>query len=271
MRKQKDLINKRKWDVLVVLDACRYDYFENSYADYLDGELSKVESSGSITPKWFKRTFTKRFDETCYISSNPFINSQVSIKGVNASEYFPNIVDVWDSGWNDNIGTVKPEEINNAFFEQRDEKSSEKYILHYMQPHQPYISIGGEEDWSGIINRDSDRIDGRMDGLKLYIGDLIKSWLGKKTYWSLREKLGVLENPMGRIVLEQGDEKLREVYEKDLNIVLEKVSEMVRETEERIVVTADHGELLGKGEGYGHHPNNKSPQLKEVPWLEVER
>jgi hypothetical protein len=270
MKSQKQLIEQRDWDILIILDACRYGFFEKNYENFLNGELSRIKSSGSITPRWFKNTFTEKFDNTTYISSNPFINSQVSIKGVDAPKYFPRIVDVWNSGWDDEIGTVKPEEINKAFLKEVDENPAEKYILHYMQPHQPYISTGGEKSWSGIIDRDSSGVNGKLDGIKLYIGDLIKLILGKKKYWQIRERLGALKNPMGKIVLDEGDDKLREVYEEDLKIVLEKVKEIVEDNKEKkIVVTADHGELLGKGEGYGHHPNRKDSELREVPWLKI--
>lgn len=58
MQKQKNLINERDWDCLVILDACRYDYFEKVYEDYLSGDLRKVLSSGSCTEEWLNKTVT---------------------------------------------------------------------------------------------------------------------------------------------------------------------------------------------------------------------
>ena len=34
-------IVKEKWDYLIILDACRYDYFQDVYKKYLQGELFK--------------------------------------------------------------------------------------------------------------------------------------------------------------------------------------------------------------------------------------
>ena len=38
-----------EWDTLIVLDACRYDFFEKVYRDYLSGTLEKRVSPGSCT------------------------------------------------------------------------------------------------------------------------------------------------------------------------------------------------------------------------------
>lgn len=42
----------RSWDYLIILDACRFDVFEEVYDDFLEGRLRKVESVGSSTPEW---------------------------------------------------------------------------------------------------------------------------------------------------------------------------------------------------------------------------
>ncbi|ELY63814.1 hypothetical protein C492_06831, partial [Natronococcus jeotgali DSM 18795] len=36
-----------EWDYCLVLDACRYDVFEDVYDDYLEGDLEKRRSPGS--------------------------------------------------------------------------------------------------------------------------------------------------------------------------------------------------------------------------------
>ena len=47
-----------------------------------------------------------------YISGNPYINSKVGIKGFNARRHFYKVIDVWDFGWNEELGTVPPENVN---------------------------------------------------------------------------------------------------------------------------------------------------------------
>jgi len=61
--RQEHLINKQEWDFLIVLDACRYDYFAKMYQEFFLGELKKVISSGIDTLSWLKHTFRKNFLE----------------------------------------------------------------------------------------------------------------------------------------------------------------------------------------------------------------
>lgn len=70
-------------------------------------------------------------------------------------------------------------------------------------------------------------------------------------------------------------EGIRRAYERNLQVVLEHVAELLESIEGQVVVTADHGELLGERlrpipvRCYGHFPSLYVPQLVEVPWLEI--
>jgi len=44
-------INSKKWDFLIILDACRYDFFEKHIWKYMDGKLMRVLSPGGYTVK----------------------------------------------------------------------------------------------------------------------------------------------------------------------------------------------------------------------------
>lgn len=104
---QKKLIQTRDWDYLIILDACRYDYFEKIYDDYLNGKLQKVTSPGSNTFSWIVKTFRgSDFSSTIYISGNPHLNSLTPseapsfmdsppVERFNACKNFFKIVDVW--------------------------------------------------------------------------------------------------------------------------------------------------------------------------------
>jgi hypothetical protein len=46
-----------EWDILIILDACRYDYFERTVYKYLKGHLRKVIGPDSHTLPWAKKTF----------------------------------------------------------------------------------------------------------------------------------------------------------------------------------------------------------------------
>ena len=55
--KQKTLMEQENWDYLIILDACRYDYFKRSVHNFFTGTLIEAVSGGSCTLEWCKRTF----------------------------------------------------------------------------------------------------------------------------------------------------------------------------------------------------------------------
>ena len=71
---QKQKIRSGEWDALIVLDACRYDYFADTYKKYLSGKLVKANSPASGTFKWLRSVFGNYFDATIF-GSHPVLNS----------------------------------------------------------------------------------------------------------------------------------------------------------------------------------------------------
>lgn len=110
---QKKLITEKDWDCLIILDACRFDYFKNSYKKYLEGNLKKVKSRSSPTSRWMNKTFHQEdFNDTVYLSGNVKINSKGITYDATMKEtdlYFHKIVDVWDWGWNEKLESVPPQ------------------------------------------------------------------------------------------------------------------------------------------------------------------
>jgi hypothetical protein len=55
------------WDVLIVLDACRYDY----YSDFFP-EAGKRVSKASHSREYFQQNYSEgSFDDVIYVSANP--------------------------------------------------------------------------------------------------------------------------------------------------------------------------------------------------------
>ena len=105
----------------------------------MHGELKKAVSVGSSTTEWCKGSFKKRYDDVVYISANPHINSKFEVKGFNAKDHFFRVIDVWKWGWNEGLGTVHPKKVNEAVQTFKDNYSDKRFIIHYLQPHEPYI------------------------------------------------------------------------------------------------------------------------------------
>ena len=101
-------VMKESWDYLIVLDACRYDYFKLEYEKFFHGELENRVSLGSATPEWCRKQFKKYFSDVVYVSGNPYINSKTAIAGFDAKKHFHKVIDVWDFGWSEELWNSVP-------------------------------------------------------------------------------------------------------------------------------------------------------------------
>jgi hypothetical protein len=236
---QKQLIRKNNWDVLILLDACRYDYFKKIYRRFLYGDLIKANSPASGTAPWLRRMWDGKYSDVRIISSNPRINSKgIGILGYNAIEHFKkeNIIDVWNTGWDNNLNTVPPEKVLEAT--RKLDSFSKKTLIWFMQPHGPWIGDPG-------IALSSTR---PMEGNDEAIIPLIRK---------------------GKISLKQ----FQDMYLANLKLVLKYVKKVVQAIpkDKNIIVTSDHGELLGEYDSFLHFTYFTSPELREVPYLEIKR
>jgi len=181
-----------------------------------------------------KRVWVGYWDLT-YFSASPAINSKgVPVWGFRATDRFSEIVDIWDSGWHDELSTVPPWEVNKAVISEPRDRS----VIHYMQPHGPWI---GETKLT-------------MPDVKL----------------DMREPIGVDKLIADRV--ESGEisaDTLKVAYRDNLKLVLSYVRDVVKHLSGTIVISSDHGELLGEYGLYLHPPEVNYPELRVVPWLIV--
>ena len=66
-------VMKESWDYLIVLDACRHDYFKLEYEKFFQGELENRISLGSATPEWCRKQFKGYFPDVIYVSGAYFV------------------------------------------------------------------------------------------------------------------------------------------------------------------------------------------------------
>lgn len=269
-------VHGTEWDYLVVLDACRFDVFKETYGEYLEGELSQKKSRGAATPEWLWKTFTGRYSYN-YISANPYINSaglslDQLVGGVeeewDARDKFQNIIDSWAEDWEEELGTVHPEKLTDTALENT---MYSKTVVHYIQPHRPYIS-GNDREHSWAPKAE---IEGQEKPLKRRIFNKTRPlWnpvfnrLPYKIQSRIKGLLG-MGNSFEKLVRAEGAEQVKNYYRKDLELALQEVARLVEEVDGKVVVTADHGELLGENNEWGHYIGGTEPGLLHVPWLEV--
>jgi hypothetical protein len=217
------------WDTLVILDGCRYDTFEK--LNSLNGELRKVTSGGSSSNEFMKYNFSDicAFD-TIYISANPFLSR------LDLDANFYQSVHLWRDQWDEELKTVTPEAVVEATLDTYSRHPDKRLIVHFMQPHYPFIGENGRDiSQQGIVD-DSD--------------DTLRIWD------QLRHR-------------ELDRQTALKAYEENLELVLPHVQRLIDELNGRTVVTADHGNCFGSHGVYGHPPNIFVDELVGVPWLVV--
>jgi hypothetical protein len=274
-----------EWDYCLVLDACRYDVFSEVYEEYLDGTLEKRRSLGSSTPEWASKTLVGDLD-IAYFSSNPFINSKgIPLNELKwgascdyewaATDHLADVVDVWDEGWDDDLGTVPPESLAESFHRHSDiVERRERTVVHYMQPHAPYLGRGEGGKLTTIRDGIKQQHDADSDGGVLSaVGDTVRPAVESVLDGSsLAMKAGMmLELDTAQALSNGTRETAMEYHEENLRIALESVVDLLADLDGDIVVTADHGEAFGEQGVWEHHIETPIAPLIEVPWLELDR
>lgn len=232
---------ERDWEVLVILDGCRYDLFTETAPDFpwLTG-YSPVYSPASHSEEWMRKHFTAEYADimsrTSLISANVYTHETTS----NAAWY--HLDEVWKDAWDEEAGVVRPETVTDAAIAHWRESNPEKMIVWYMQPHWPFL----EEDHKGWeVHRDGTQFDFEMKQQDDPI-------------WHQYRK--------GKISFED----LWSGYQDNLRLVLEEVDELRRNLDaDSVAVTSDHANLVGELGLYGHTAYLPHPTLKRVPWVHV--
>lgn len=128
------------WDILIVLDACRADLFEEVVDTNQFDSYSSVISPGSRTPEWTQQNFAeKSLGDTVYIASNGWVSTILD-------DTFHELVKVWQ----ETDGPPRPEHITEAARAAHEEYPNKRLIVHYLQPHRPFINsdIGFDQSFS---------------------------------------------------------------------------------------------------------------------------
>jgi hypothetical protein len=239
---------KKDWDNLVILDACRYDAF--SAQNPIDGELYPVVSRGTNSWEFMEGNFVGRqLHDTVYVTTNPYVGNLPE----NVFYTVDPILDRWDR----ETGTVLPESVADAAIEAHQAYPDKRLIIHFMQPHQPYLGPTAEQCHQ--------RVDIR----------------GYRPYGHAARYEGMEHDQSGMnwwTAVHRGHisrAEIRQAYSETLDITLECVRELLSELDGRAVITADHGELLGERTApfsprrYGHSHDTHPRELCIVPWLET--
>jgi hypothetical protein len=236
------LDGRHQWDLAIVLDACRYDVFAG--ANWLPGRLEKKVSPGSSTEEWLAASLEGRFDDVVYVSASPYV-SRVYLQQVGLGQPFAHLEEVWKYGWDETLHTVPPQAVSAAYLRLRPAWPEGKFVLHFMQPHHPFIGPtrleqeGWRQYW-GALETDLAELD------------------GKAVYQLLEE---------GRI----DRAAVWQAYLDNLRLVLAHIQDLQGALPARVVITADHGDCFGEYGVFGHPSGLALPELIEVPFFLLDK
>lgn len=229
-------IYEKDWDILVVLDACRVDLMERVADDYsFLNQSGTAISSGSMSREWLEANFTENYSEqierTAYVTGNPFSETV-------ADRDFQLLDEVWRYAWENDLGTIPPRPLTDRAISVMREHDPEYLIVHYMQPHYPFLT--DPELHPGIdidhFNNHSSRDD----------------------IWRMLRK--------GKV----NRDRVEASYEQNLRVVLDDVSLLLDNVNaEQVVISSDHGNAIGEYGIYGHPEGITMDVIRRVPWYET--
>jgi len=234
MKRQLELLTG-EWDVLIVLDACRYDVFAEVYRG-----ARPVRSPANCTPTWVRKALPlMTWKIRAYYCANPVVGRELQKMGLLG---FP-LVPLWEKLWQEHtpekVPSVSPLAVAGYVIGQRAEPP---FVVHLLQPHSPYIG---------------------------HVPLKVARWGRGRPQITLR--CSRLPNPErlvrdGKLTWDE----VRRAYRANIELAMEAVRIIAGNYSGRkIVVTSDHGELLGKGERFGHEAHWRDRELFIVPWYEM--
>lgn len=253
----------RDWDVLVLLDTCRVDALNEVAPEYDFLESNDpIWSVGGRSPEWIAKTFTEQYAEeireTAYLSANVFSEKilrdqhhksapraetnlayrllgripTVDVSSLNRFEYLYEYEPVGTDGpLGHEDGGTPPRYVTDRAIAIGREQDVDRLILHYLQPHPPYVANALAED------RELERHEHDWWG---YLGETDDY----ETIWNTYL------------------DELRYVLD-DVELLLENIDA------ETVAISADHGEAFGEYCEFGHHTGSVNPYVRKVPWVET--
>lgn len=227
-------IYSHEWDLMIIVDACRYDLMTSVSDEYeFISELSYKYSPASSSKEWMEAQFsqsdTKRTEQTTYITGNTFSNEELS------SDQFKLLDEVWRYGWDSDLGTIPPRVVTDRAITVGRHQNPDRMLVHYMQPHFPALNnpqLGGEIDpvencWINSV-----------------WNELSNGELKYETVW--------------------------QAYKSNVHMVLSEIRLLLRNSSfQTVIITSDHGNGFGENNIYGHPGDRIHECLRKVPWIKT--
>lgn len=225
-----------EWDNLIIIDAARPDILEELRL-FETQDTETRYSTGSYSLGFMETQFSGRtLHDTVYVTANPHVADLPD--GI-----FHKIIHLEDA-FDSDLRTIPPEAVTDAAIEAAENHPDKRLIVHYMQPHYPFIGGQNSID-AGLPSSDGEDVgahpwNDHMDGIGPSRDELLTA------------------------------------FRENHKVVVPHVEELVEELGNRTAVTADHTNLIGERgfpipiRLYGHPRDFPHPDLLRVPWVEFD-
>ena len=248
----------KDWDVLVILDACRFDTFQKVVKDCKDTDfiISPASSSGEWIHNTFDGTVCK---DIIYVTGTPWVTEHAIVdqpgqQNLGYNPFYKILIghqyDILDYS----------ETSNPVFMTDAAELIKKKYpdkrlIIHNMQPHFPYMGKHKirPKDWEPL-RKEMFRLDKTIRGEEFRFGD----YKPENSLWNVMKE-GIVSR-----------EEVLKAYEDNLRYVLEQLPRW-RKLGKKVFITADHGSCFLDYGIDGHPSGMRVEELVKVPWYEVKQ
>ena len=256
---------KQDWDVLIIIDATRYDVFEELHKSILHkkGVLKKAKTFASCTFDWMNGNLNNK-DCSDIIYIDPIIMFENYVPQNN----FFHIEKVWKTKWDYKYGTILPESITDSALDLMKKHKDKRFIVHYHQPHPPillpnFLKIRTRITTPDKVLRRVDKEDENpTKDIPHFIQGNMRRFLGSENAWNILIKLGI--EPLdgaGQMYKHLGKEEMIRGYKENLKLVLKDINRIIDSQNKKIVITADHS--------YNYDRSRKKLKKRYVPWYEV--
>lgn len=223
----------RDWDLLIVLDACRADMMRECISKYqFLNSMETIWSVGGHSKEWLENTFksvpSDLIRETAYVTGNHYADTVKDLP-------FAIFEDLRTTGLQDELPCPPAHVVTDSAISIARESEFDRLIVHYMQPHKPFISRGEE------------RTDIQM-----------KKW---SIGWELYQNY--ISGEISRDELWRG-------FVNNLQYVLDEVGLLLENIDApRTILTSDHGNAFGEDLLWDHEIGIQHPSIRRVPWIET--
>lgn len=221
-----------QWDILIILDACRYDLFEQ-YVEKHDCQQHLIDtrsmySVASSTQTWLPRTFlnapSRVVNETHYVSGSGQVKKHLP------ENIFHDIEHVWKYAHDPSYGQTNVRAITDAAIEAIQNSDASRHVIHYPEPHAPFHHCIGKYDAVGQ----------------------------SQTVWKMLSDNEVTKKEVWHD------------YGQNLMMALDEVQTIINNVTGDIIISSDHGNSLGEYGFYGHPRHVPTPELRRVPLARAE-